>query len=75
MKELLHNLYIRFVILGGGSVGCETADYLAPIVHDKAPRNREIIIIEAMKEVMMKDAGAGRAALVQRMMTKPYQLV
>ena len=36
---------IIFVILGGGSVGCETADYLAPIVHDKAPRNREIVII------------------------------
>lgn len=65
----------KIVILGGGSVGCETADYLAPIVHDKAPRNREIIIIEAMKEVMMKDAGAGRAALVQRMMTKPIDMV
>lgn len=65
----------KIVILGGGSVGCETADYLAPIVHDKAPRNREIIIIESMKEVMMKDAGAGRAALVQRMMTKPIDMV
>ena len=28
-----------------------------------------------MKEVMMKDAGAGRAALVQRMMTKPIDMV
>lgn len=65
----------KIVILGGGSVGCETADYLAPIVHDKAPRNREIVIIESMKEVMMKDAGAGRAALVQRMMTKPIDMV
>ena len=65
----------KIVILGGGSVGCETADYLAPIVHDKAPRNREIIIIEAMKEVMMKDAGAGRASIVQRMMKKPIDMV
>ncbi len=65
----------KIVILGGGSVGCETADYLAPIVHDKAPRNREIIIIEQMKEVMMKDAGAGRASIVQRMMKKPIDMV
>ena len=65
----------KIVILGGGSVGCETADYLSPIVHDKAPRNREIIIIEAMKEVMMKDAGAGRASIVQRMMKKPIEMV
>ena len=65
----------KIVILGGGSVGCETADYLAPIVHDKAPRNREIVIIEAMKEVMMKDAGAGRASIVQRMMKKPIDMV
>lgn len=65
----------KIIILGGGSVGCETADYLSPIVHDKAPRNREIIIIEAMKEVMMKDAGAGRASIVQRMMKKPIEMV
>ena len=65
----------KIVILGGGSVGCETADYLAPIVHDKAPRNREIVIIESMKEVMMKDAGAGRASIVQRMMKKPIDMI
>lgn len=65
----------KIVIIGGGSVGCETADYLAPIVHDKAPRNREIIIIEMAKEVMMKDGGAGRAAIVQRMMTKPINMI
>ena len=65
----------KIVIIGGGSVGCETADYLAPIVHDKAPRNREIVIIEMAKEVMMKDGGAGRAAIVQRMMTKPIEMI
>ena len=24
----------KIVILGGGSVGCETADYLAPLIDD-----------------------------------------
>ena len=65
----------KIVILGGGSVGCELADYLAPMVHDLAPRNREVIIIEAMPAVMMKDAGAGRSALVKRMMSKGIQMI
>ena len=56
----------KIVILGGGSVGCETADYLAPIVHDKAPRNREIIIIEAMKEEGVTKEDLGREGFLER---------
>ena len=65
----------KIVIIGGGSVGCELADYLAPMVHDLAPRNREVIIIESMPAVMMKDAGAGRSSLVKRMMNKGIQMI
>lgn len=65
----------KIVILGGGSVGCETADFLSPVVHDRAPRNREIVIIEMAKEVMSTEAGAGRSALVQKLMTKPIEMI
>ena len=36
----------KIVVIGGGSVGCETADYLAPLVNDLYPRNREITLLE-----------------------------
>ena len=32
----------KIVIIGGGSVGCETADYLAPLINDLFPRNRDV---------------------------------
>lgn len=65
----------NIVILGGGSVGCETADYLAPIVNDRFPRNRVITVLEMMDEVMMKESGPGRSLLVQRMMAKGVNMI
>lgn len=65
----------KIVILGGGSVGCELADYLAPMVHDLAFRNRDITVIEAAPALMMKDAGAGRSSLIKRMMKKGIKMI
>ncbi|MBQ7839421.1 MAG: FAD-dependent oxidoreductase [Lachnospiraceae bacterium] len=60
----------KIVIIGGGSVGCELADYLAPLVNDRFIRNRDITVLEMAKEIMMTESGAGRSLLVQRMMEK-----
>ena len=60
----------KIVILGGGSVGCELADYLAPLLNDRFIRNRDITVIEMGKEILMGETGAGRSVLVQRMMQK-----
>lgn len=65
----------KIVIIGGGSVGCETADYLAPIVHDLFVRNREITILEMAKGVMLTESGPGRSLLVQRMMKKGIEMI
>lgn len=65
----------KIVIIGGGSVGCETADYLAPILNDRFPRNREIILIEMAHEIMANESGPGRSLLVQRMMEKGIQII
>lgn len=65
----------KIVIIGGGSVGCETADYLAPVVHDLFVRNREITVLEMAKGVMMAESGPGRSLLVQRMMKKGIQMI
>lgn len=65
----------KVVILGGGSVGCETADYLAPLVDDRYPRNREIVVLEMADNVMLNETGPGRSLLVQRMQKKGVKLI
>lgn len=65
----------KIVIIGGGSVGCETADYLAPLINDLFPRNREVTILEMASGVMLNESGPGRSLLVQRMMKKGVELI
>lgn len=60
----------KIVIVGGGSVGCETADYLAPLVNDLAKANRDITLIEMTDVLAANESGAGRAVLVTRMIGK-----
>lgn len=65
----------KIVVIGGGSVGCETADYLAPILNDRFPRNREITLIEMAHEIMETESGPGRSLLAQRMMEKGIHIL
>ena len=65
----------KVVVLGGGAVGCETADYLAPLVNDLFPRNREITVLEMAPGVMLTESGPGRSLLVQRMQRKGVELI
>lgn len=65
----------KIVVIGGGSVGCETTDYLAPLVNDLYPRNREITLLEMAPGVMASESGPGRSLLVQRMMAKGVQMI
>ena len=51
----------KIVIIGGGSVGCETADYLAPLINDLFPRNRDVTVLEMTNGVMMNESGPGRS--------------
>lgn len=65
----------NIVIIGGGSVGCETADYLAPLINDLFPRNRDVTILEMADGVMMNESGPGRSLLVRRMMEKGVKII
>jgi 2,4-dienoyl-CoA reductase-like NADH-dependent reductase (Old Yellow Enzyme family)/thioredoxin reductase len=64
----------KVVILGGGSVGCETADYLAPLVNDLFPANRDITIIEMTNSLMTGEGGAAKSVLTQRLMRKGVKI-
>lgn len=65
----------KIVIIGGGSVGCETADYVAPLINDLFPRNRDVTILEMANGVMMNESGPGRSLLVRRMMEKGVKII
>lgn len=54
----------KIVIVGGGSVGCETADYLAPLVNDLAPSNRDVTLIEMTRTLADALTEAGFACHV-----------
>lgn len=60
----------KVVILGGGSVGCETADYLAPLIDDRFPANRDVTVIEMTDALMAGEGGAAKSILTQRLMRK-----
>ncbi len=65
----------KVVVLGGGAVGCETADYLAPLVDDLFPRNRDVTVLEMAAGVMLTESGPGRSLLVQRMRRKGVKIL
>lgn len=64
----------KIVVLGGGSVGRETADYLAPLIDDMFPANRDVTIIEMTNGLMAGEGGAAKSVLTQRLMRKGVKI-
>ncbi len=62
-------------MIGGGSVGCETADYLAPLIDDRFPANRDVTIIELTNTLMATEGGAAKSMLTQRLMRKGVHIL
>ena len=63
------------VIVGGGSVGCEVADFIAPLVNDRHPGNKKVTVIEMKPNIIMDDTSPSRSVLVQRMERKGIQII
>ena len=64
----------NIVVLGGGSVGCETADFLAPLINDLFPMNRKVTILEMTNSLMPGEGGAAKSRLTQRLMQKGVKI-
>ncbi|MCQ2508318.1 MAG: FAD-dependent oxidoreductase [Dorea sp.] len=64
----------KIVVLGGGSVGCETADYLAPLINDLFPANRDITIVEMTNALMVGEGGPAKSAVTTRLMRKGVKI-
>jgi 2,4-dienoyl-CoA reductase-like NADH-dependent reductase (Old Yellow Enzyme family)/thioredoxin reductase len=63
------------VVIGGGSVGCELAEYLAPMVNDRLPDARHVAVIELQKEIITDDVSPARSMLVRRMREKGVNII
>ena len=64
----------RSLFFGGGSVGCETADYLAPLIDDMFPANRDITVIEMTPSLMPGEGGAAKSQLTMRLKRKGVKI-
>ncbi len=65
----------NIVVVGGGSVGCEVADFVAPLVNDRHPNNKKVTVIEMKSNIIMDDTSPSRSILVQRMADKGVNII
>ena len=63
------------VVVGGGSVGCEVADFIAPLVNDRHPNNKKITILEMKDNIIMDDTSPSRSVLILRLVSKGVNIV
>jgi 2,4-dienoyl-CoA reductase-like NADH-dependent reductase (Old Yellow Enzyme family)/NADPH-dependent 2,4-dienoyl-CoA reductase/sulfur reductase-like enzyme len=62
------------VVIGGGSVGCETAEFISPKHNYRDTFCKKITLIEMQPNIDMTDATANRDFLMARLATKPIDI-
>lgn len=65
---------IHTVIVGGGQVACETADFLANPIYDLKASSRKVTLL-ARSGVAKDDRSSGRALMVQRLLQKGCRII
>jgi 2,4-dienoyl-CoA reductase-like NADH-dependent reductase (Old Yellow Enzyme family)/thioredoxin reductase len=63
------------LVIGGGKVGCETADYLAHIVDDLRPGGNRVTVVEMLDNVILDDLSPWRSMLVKRLRSKGVNII
>lgn len=65
----------NIVVIGGGAVGCETAEFLIHPQNDRHPRGKSVTLIEMMDDIMKGNRSYARSLLVQRMQEKGCRIL
>ena len=60
----------NIVVVGGGAVGCETAEFLVHPQNDRSLRGKRVTVIEMADNLMKDDRSYARSLLVRRMQEK-----
>jgi len=70
----VENIGRNILVIGGGQVGCETADYLAPHNYRNLG-GRKVTIIEMQDNIMVDDYSPNRNMLVDRLNRKNVAII
>jgi 2,4-dienoyl-CoA reductase-like NADH-dependent reductase (Old Yellow Enzyme family)/thioredoxin reductase len=63
------------VVIGGGQVGSETADFLTHPVFDMHPFGKRVTLIEMVHNIALKERTSARSLLVQRLLEKNVEII
>ena len=63
------------LVIGGGSVGCETADFITHPVNDLNPQGNRVTIMEMLDNVCLDDLSPRRSLLIQRLLAKGVRIM
>jgi 2,4-dienoyl-CoA reductase-like NADH-dependent reductase (Old Yellow Enzyme family)/thioredoxin reductase len=65
----------KVVIVGGGKVGCEVADFIAHPVSDRNPKGNQVTLLEMLDNIALDEFSSFRSMLVQRLLTKGVMII
>ncbi|MBM4332630.1 MAG: FAD-dependent oxidoreductase [Deltaproteobacteria bacterium] len=65
----------KVVVVGGGKVGCETADFIAHPVDDLTPKGNRVTIVEMLENVALDEKSMARSLLIQRLKSKGVEII
>jgi 2,4-dienoyl-CoA reductase-like NADH-dependent reductase (Old Yellow Enzyme family)/thioredoxin reductase len=66
---------LKILVIGGGSTGCETADFLAHPLDDLSPKGNRVTIMEMLDNVCLDDVSPKRSSLILRLRQKGVKII
>jgi NADH dehydrogenase FAD-containing subunit len=63
------------LVIGGGSTGCEAADFPAHPLDDLNPRGNRVTIMEMLDNVCLDELSPRRNLLIQRLKSKGVKII
>ena len=65
----------QVIVVGGGKVGCEVADFIAHPVDDLTPKSNRVRILEMLENVALDEKSMARSLLIQRLKGKGVEII
>jgi NADH dehydrogenase FAD-containing subunit len=65
----------KVVVVGGGKVGCETADFIAHPADDLTPKSNQVTIIELQENIALDEKSMARSLLIRRLKEKGVGII
>ena len=65
----------KVLVIGGGKVGCETADYLSHVIDDMHPMGNRVTVLEMLEHIVLDDLTPWRTMLIQRLRSKGVGII